>query len=165
MSEHWVFAYGSNMHLPDLRRWLGERGFGDLWLLEHRRAMLPDHRLVWNYYSPVRKGAAANVEHAPGHDLHGLALKVCDRLLGAIDVKEGHPERYNRGDTPVPTRLLTENGVRMDTSWLYVVRPKYLVEEFVPPRAHYLGLMVEAAREHGLPEDYVAGLENVRTKG
>ena len=22
----WVFAYGSNMHLPDLRRWLEARG-------------------------------------------------------------------------------------------------------------------------------------------
>ncbi len=172
-STHWVFAYGSNMHLPDLRRWLHERDYGELWPSHYRRAYIPDHSLVWNYHSPVRDGAAANVHQSPGQDLHGLALRVNDTLLEALDIKEGHPDRYNRGETRVPTFLLPNNGdggiadekAEQIHSWLYTVQSNFLSEEFVPPRAHYLNLMVEAAKQHGLPDDYRDALAATVTKG
>lgn len=143
-----VFAYGSNMHLVDLARWMRDRRLGDLGSPSVQRALLPKHRLVWNYYSPPRRGGAANIEPCEDGDLPGVVIDVDARLLAAIDRKEGHPERYSRGERPRPVRL--ESDVWTE-AWVYVVRPPYRKPHPVHPRREYLELMIEGARGHGLP--------------
>ena len=57
---HWVFAYGSNMHLPDLKRWLGAQGCSKTGIHQITPAILEGFELVWNYWSPVRQGGAVS---------------------------------------------------------------------------------------------------------
>ncbi len=158
---HWVFAYGSNMHLPDLRRWLGERGHDADGLLRFAPACVPGYELTWNYRSVVRRGGAANVIPRSGAELLGLALFVDDGLLAALDEKEGHPTRYDRGSVPVAARLRDE-GAAIEV-WLYQATDAHVVAGVAPPRASYLALLIEAAEEHGLAADYVERLRATPT--
>ena len=160
---HWVFAYGSNMHLPDLDRWLRERDLDNIGPLRIERARIPDFELVWNYRSSVRQGGAANASPRTGAELRGLALFVDNTLLSAFDEKEGHPTRYDRGAAPVHTELLGSGAPVV--SWLYRVTPAYESTVAVPPRAAYLQLLIEAAEEHDLGADYVQRLREVPTAG
>ena len=151
------------MHLNDLRRFLDERGFAPGGILRAVPARMRGYRLAWNYFSRVRDGAAANVVADPAAELLGVALRVDTPTLRAIDIKEGHPSRYNRGASPLPAQLMRGDGDKPIDAWLYVVRPKYLSERYVAPRRHYLALMIEGARQHGLDPDYVAALRNLPT--
>ena len=158
---HGIFAYGSNMHLGDLARWLDERGLAELAPLEARPARLVDHALDWHYHSMSRDGGAANVVPAPGAEVRGVVIHGCERLLEAIDAKEGHPVRYSRGTQPVPAACLHTGEVL--EAWVYRVQPAYRTDAPVAPRAAYLQLMLEAAGHHGLGEDWQARLAAIAT--
>ncbi len=157
---HRVFAYGSNMHLADLRRWMDDKAFGDARILGARAATLHGWELVWNYRSPSREGGAANVQRKEGGLLPGALVEVDARGLAAIDRKEGHPGRYRRGPDPVEVRLADEETAH---AWLYVVTDEYRQPSSVPPRAEYLRLLIEGALAHGLPEWHVEALRKVET--
>lgn len=150
---HRVFAYGSNMCLPDLARFLREHGHVSSLDVSVHPALLVGHRLVWNYFSPPRNGGAANVEVCEGRDLPGVVLEVDAPLLLSLDLKEGHPHRYARALRPV--RLVAGESV---DAWVYAVTPPYREPHRVPPRRAYLELLVEGARAHGLPEWHLAEL-------
>lgn len=154
----WVFAYGSNMDLEDLARWLRERGHPERRPLSMSAAVLEGHQLVWNYSSPSRKGGAANVEEAPLVSLPGVALLVEPPLLAALDEKEGHPDRYLR--EPRAVRLSDDRRV---TAWLYTVTPLWRTPEPVWPRRAYLDVVLRGARAHGLPSWHVDALTKVPT--
>ena len=154
--RHWVFAYGSNMDLDDLRRWCRERRREPLEVFESVVAALPGHTLVWNYYSEVRRGAAANVGAGGDRPLPGLLLQVDATGLSALDAKEGHPERYRRELQPVTTA----NAGAFD-AWVYAVRPEYLRREPVRPTAAYLRIMISAAERHAFPQWYLNELRSL----
>ena len=158
MSTHWVFAYGSNMHLGDLERFACQSGAARGAILQSAVARVADMRLAWNYFSASRGGGAANVEPAAGATLHGLALEVDAQMLEVIDRKEGYPTRYGRSLLP----LDLAQGRTVD-GWLYCVQPHLIRGEEVLPTRHYLGLIVEAASTHGLPREYVDTLRAIRT--
>lgn len=160
---HWIFAYGSNMNLPDLTRWLQANGHGHTGPQQVAAARIPDYELSWNYRSQARRGGAANAVRRAGAELRGLALRADEPLLAAIDAKEGHPARYDRGNEPVHAELLAcGSAVR---AWLYRVTPAYESDVPVPPRAAYLRLLIDAAERHGLGDDYVARLRRMPTAG
>lgn len=154
---HTVFAYGSNMSLRDLARWLDETGHGPLAPARSVRATLPDHRLVWNYRSPVRRGGAANVEHAPGTHVPGVLLHVDDALLVALDVKEGHPERYLRSQRPV---VVDDEHV---DAWVYEVTEAWRHDDIVRPRRSYVETVLRGASDFGLPEEHLELIRAVET--
>lgn len=150
-TPHRIFAYGSNMNLPDLARWLRERGYPPMVPERTERAFLDGWDLVWNYRSPIRKSGAANVAPVLEHSLPGVLLHVDEPLLLAIDQKEGHPHRYRR-------RLI---AVRSETSeiteaWVYVVTPEWTEPGFVPPSKRYRDVVVQGAEQMGLPEAHIA---------
>ena len=154
----WVFAYGSNMHLADLERWMASRPPPRGRILRAEAAHAEGYRLVFNYYSPTRQGGAANVEAAPNRRLPGVAMELDEAALGAIDVKEGHPHRYHRSEA----RIVLANGLGLD-AWIYMVRPEYRAAEPVLPTRHYRRLLVEGALEFGLPEAHITGLRKLET--
>jgi hypothetical protein len=158
---HWVFAYGSNMHLGDLARWLREDGSAQALPARVEPACIADFELAWDYRSVARGGGAANARPRPGGELRGVCLACDETLLAALDRKEGHPHRYARGPAPVwATLLASGEAVR---AWLYRVTPAHERPGTVPPRAAYLHLLVQAAEEHGLGEAYIARLRATPT--
>ncbi len=156
----WVFAYGSNMHLPDLARWIASRDLPPPRVQCLRLATLREHAIVWNYRSPGRRGGAANVAPAPGQAVPGVALLVDAATLHAIDRKEGHPARYSRGTTPKALELLTGGSMH---AWVYEVTDAWRQPRQVPPRPEYLNLVIEGARRFGLPEWHLRILEATTT--
>jgi hypothetical protein len=68
----WVFAYGSNMHVPEVLRAFKERGVPESGLLESVPAVALGLRLEWNYYSEGRRAGAANVMRSVGASLEGV---------------------------------------------------------------------------------------------
>lgn len=154
MNSTLVFAYGSNLDLPDLARWLGARGLAHLSAESVAVASLPDWRLAWNYRSDVRRGGAANVEPAAGAVVWGAALAVDAALLDAFDVKEGHPHRYRRVEAPI---VMAGSEARR-RAWVYVVTPAYRSESTIPPTHAYLEVVLRGARALGLPAEYLARL-------
>lgn len=155
----WVFAYGSNMDLGDLRAFLQARRCpGQIERAEP--ASLSGYQLVWNYFSGARGGGAANVEPAPGRELPGLALRVDAAALAGIDVKEGHPKRYRRGPKRVPVRL-SAGGI--ERAWLYIVEPGFRQDRTVTPTRAYLSLLIGAAERYGFPAWYLEELRATPT--
>jgi gamma-glutamylcyclotransferase (GGCT)/AIG2-like uncharacterized protein YtfP len=154
--EIWIFAYGSNMNLGDLRRWLAENGVPTDGILKARPATLPGYRTVWNYRSKARGGGAANITQAVGRDLPGVALRVDGPTLAAIDKKEGHPEVYSRGNRR--HAILLGDATEVE-AWVYVARPERCSDRGEWPRREYLDLLLDGARKHGLPPWRVRELE------
>ena len=130
------------MHLEDLARWMREHGFAAPSIADVAVAYLEDHRLAWNYRSPRRKSGAANVVAAPGQRVPGVVLTVDETTLAALDRKEGHPNRYTRGEAPV-TLALETGGTTL--GWVYRVTEAWLLEEPVWPSRAYLDLIIEGA--------------------
>jgi hypothetical protein len=151
---HWVFAYGSNMHLPDLKRWLGAQGCSKTGIHQITPAILEGFELVWNYWSPVRQGGAANVQPAScQRSVFGALLQVDTPTLLALDTKEGHPERYSRDPEPLRCHPL-DKSPPVD-AWVYQVTAAYRSTTPVPPSLSYLTLLIEGAEELKLPGTYI----------
>lgn len=160
MPQHWVFAYGSNMHRVDLLRWHREHRRPAPVIDRAERAVLPDHALVFDYHSRARGGGAANVAPCTGAHVIGLALRLCSVTLESLDLKEGRPHNYERHE-----RVL-HLGEERDTltAWVYQVVPARRSDTFVPPRRSYLSLLVEAAQSYGFGQAYVAQLQSIATQ-
>ncbi len=141
------------MHLADLRRWLRLHDAEDAFPHRWEPARLAGYELAWNYRSIARRGGAANAMPRAGGELRGLALAGSERMLAALDAKEGHPGRYDRGRVPLTATLLADGSAVQ--AWLYRVAPAHELDVPVAPRAAYLQLLIEAAHEHDLGADYV----------
>lgn len=156
----WVFAYGSNLNLEDLRHWLAHYGYPPNGVLQVLPARLPGYELVWNYYSPVRQGGAANVQPANDRCVFGALLQISAETLPGIDKKEGHPTRYSRGNHLVATEPLPNGAVTQ--AWLYQVQPAFRTQAPCRPTAEYLEIMLQGIAQVGLPDEWVKQvLENL----
>ncbi len=155
--NHWVFAYGSNLHLEDLSAWFARRD-QQFELLGAEPAVLHEHQLVWNYYSEARRGGAANVAFKPGAWVWGAALCVRPASLHGFDRKEGHPRVYRRVIKSV--RLVSGRWLG---AWTYFVQPAYRRPQFTAPTQHYRSLLVAGAHRFRLPDHWRSHLETIRT--
>lgn len=139
------FAYGSNMASSQLAAWGTEhRALG--------AAELRDHRLAFLRRSIRWQAGAADIVHASGESVWGVLWEL---PFGAseLDVKEAAGDAYRR-------RLVR---VGLDGSEVSAMAYEVIEKEpeEVPPRREYLDLMLAGAREHGLPQAWLARLEAI----
>lgn len=140
------FAYGSNMGQTALRR---ERcpnarqvGIGKI----------AGYRIGFTRHSERRGGGVADLVEAAGSAVWGAIFDLSVDGFGALDRAEG-----------VAIAAYARNiwkCVRVDGSsvsaWTYVVVDK---EPEILPSYRYWKLLVDGAKEAGLPLEYLAGLE------
>jgi AIG2-like family len=134
------FAYGSNMHLGLMRARCPEaRVIG--------RAVLRNHRFV------ITRDGYASVKAALGGVVHGLLWHVSPRDLAALNA-------YENTDAGLFRRVLLSVQTQGRSAKALV----YIGRSGAPGRARagYMELVAAAAREAGLPSDYVAGLERLQ---
>ncbi len=155
-----VFAYGSNMHTEDLRRWFAAAGHATPCLGTPQPGLLVGYELVWNYHSKARAGGAANVEPTPGAKVAGVVFHVNQETLDGFDAKEGHPHRYRREEQPRLIQLLDGGEV---AAWVYRVTARHRQAGPVWPRSEYLSLLVSSAEEFALPRWYIERLQATPT--
>ena len=138
------FAYGSNLKLARMAERLpGARPAGV--------AALADHRLVFDKRG--RDGTAkANLADAPGERVWGALYEVRPVDLAALDGFEGG---YDRVAVRVATRAAPDgSGAACDAFTYRSTR----TDPELPAAAAYLELVLEGAREQGLPADYLGAL-------
>ncbi len=141
----WYFAYGSNMS-PAI--FVDRR---DMHPLDTRRARLDGYRLCFSL--PVGPGerGVANVEQDAGAHVWGVAYLIDaaegDRLDGSEGVRGGLYERVRV--------VLAVDDDRVEA---FTYRSSF-ASAGRKPSARYLGLLLEGAKRHGLPAEYVRDLE------
>jgi len=154
------FAYGSNMHEEDLKRWCRERGYRPIRPLKKEVAVLKDYRLVFNYYSSTRGGGVANIVESEGDEVWGILMELNEKDYKKIMKKEGAPYCYKE---------ITVSVIARDGRTVHDVKTFKVVEELeedrhVPPTREYLNLLVEVAEKYNFPEWYIRMLRSIKTK-
>lgn len=133
------FAYGSNMSREPMRQRCPDATIVG-------RAILRRHRFV------IMANGYASVVAAPSHDVHGVIWHVTPRDLAALDSYENVAAGlYRRAMMPV-----IHDG-RSVSALVYVGAEL----RGGVPRKGYMELVLQAARENGLPEPYVESLERL----
>jgi AIG2-like family len=125
------------------------------WDTAHRAlgaAELPDHRLAFLRRSVRWKAGAADIVPTEGESVWGVLWEL---PLGAaeLDVKESAGVGYRRRSV----RVLLD-GSPVD-AMAYEVIHKAPTE--LQPRREYVQLMVDGAREHGLPDAWLRRLHAI----
>ncbi|RWI36109.1 gamma-glutamylcyclotransferase family protein [Mesorhizobium sp.] len=146
----WYFAYGGNM---SERVFVQRRGIEPA---ETRIGRLDGYRLVFTVAGGMRPGlsAPANIIEAPGQAVHGVLYRQPLRQFVRLDAGEGRQYNY------LWTEVEDAGGKR-----LAVVT--YKVAQAAPegrPGRSYLNTVREAARQRGLPDDYIAFLDRVEAR-
>ena len=142
----WYFAYGSNMS-PAI--FLERRAMRPL---ATRRASLDGHRLCFNL--PVGPGerGVANLELCGDARVWGVLYRLTPEQFDRLDRTEGvHRGFYRR----TATEVIADDGERIG-AFTYLSR---LSTAGRKPSARYVGLLLEGARHHGLPDEYLRILE------
>ena len=135
----YYFAYGSNLHPPQMaRRCPGAMAAG--------RAILPGWRLILS-----TKGSA-NIVPDSGSQVHGALWRFMPHHLALMDDWEGVASgTYRRHWTRVH---LPDGGARTAITYLGSRRRPGI------GRSHYIqSAMVPGARAFGLPDDYIKEIE------
>ena len=150
MSTIWYFAYGSNMQSATLR---GRRG------IEPTRASAArarGWRLVFDKPPLIPVGESfANIVPDATAEVLGVLYEISPADLDHLDLTEGVLiGNYQRVATKVEL-LFAERAVTAFTLTSDRRDPA------LKPSTRYMQLLVDGAREHGLPQSYLAWLEAV----
>jgi gamma-glutamylcyclotransferase (GGCT)/AIG2-like uncharacterized protein YtfP len=135
---HNYFAYGSNMAEQQMKQRCPSAekvGVGTL----------RDHKLVFNRRGSYRPGGVASVTQKEGERVYGVVWRIASSDMSRLDETED-PDAYQR-------TVATVFGLD-GSSWrayLYEAIPEGVFE----PDKDYLDLMLDAAAEAELPEEYV----------
>ncbi len=139
----WYFAYGSNMNRAQMLSRAGQ-------ILEEEVARLENYELVFN--KKARGGSAtANIRPAPGKTVHGVLYKIPESAYRNLDRFEGVPEHYRR------IEVLATNGAGKKIAAQAYIATK--VEKGLRPAPHYLQVILDGAKEHNLPEEYIGQIK------
>lgn len=142
------FAYGSNMAPGVIARLCPRHHYLGV-------ARLADYRLAFTRRSVKTGTGVADIVQDPGETVWGVLYGIGDDELAVIDRKEGQGWAYTRVLLPVQ---LIEDG-QEHAAVTYTVASKEPTE--IPPSRQYLGRVIAAARERGLPGSYVERLKAV----
>lgn len=148
------FAYGSNLHPEQMRRRCPGHHVVGL-------AELRDYRVSFPLTSHDWGGGVASVSVAHGDSVWGVVHDLTTEDLAALDGYEhfvGPGDQHNLYDRETVNVQLVraDDGSfpRRLRAWTYIARQA----NPSPPSRRYLDAIVEGARFHRLPDDYVARL-------
>jgi gamma-glutamylcyclotransferase len=143
-----VLAYGCNMCSGRFRQYkVTPEGQG-------RAAALTGYRLRFNKKSKTDGSGKANVERDAGSQIWGVLYTISERELQLLDEGE---IGYNRVRVPVQI-----DGAETE-AWVYIAsRPDR--DPSLKPYSWYNRFLGEGAREHRIPVEYLAGLEQIAAR-
>jgi len=145
----WYFAYASNMSRAQMKSRAGE-------IFEEHVAKLENYKLVFN--KKARGGSAtANIRPAPGLAVEGVLYKINEAAFRALDRFEGAPQHYRR----IEINVTSGNGQKLAAQAFIATK----VDKGLRPAPHYLKTILDGAREHGLPEDYLQKIQAAAEAG
>ncbi len=128
------FAYGSNLHPQRMK----ERCPGAV-ALGH--AVLPHYRLAERLY--------ADIDMAPGAEVHGVLYLLTPRHLALLDRYEGYPQIYRRSKLDVRWRDHLYSAITYE-----MAPPAKLVRRNLPFPMDYRKICSDGADFHRIPNAY-----------
>jgi hypothetical protein len=146
MSNLWYFAYGSNMARAiflDARQ---------MQPLAVHCASLDGYRLCFNIPIGPGERGVANLMSEPAARVHGIVYQLSATDFERLDASEGVSfGLYQR----IPVMVRTSEHGLLD-AWTY---HSSVIADGRKPSSRYLQLLLDGARENGLPREYVEYLE------
>ena len=145
----YYFAYGSNMCTARLARRVPQmRPVG--------HATLAAHRLAWHLIGADDSGKC-NIVHTGGDTdiVHGVVFELDAARLEALHAAEGPAYDFLELAVQCAGQTLTAAAYRGRADWLDDTRV---------PFDWYRDFVVHGARAHGLPGNWIAGLDAVATQ-
>src|SRR4029453_13165375 len=144
----WYFAYGSNLNLATFT---GRRRMRPL---QMRWGWLNGYRLCFDI--PVGPGerGVANICAEAGARICGVLYQLTNDAAGRLDRTEGVEQGVYRR---IPVTVTVDGDQRIE-AFAY---QSTLTMDGRRPSARYIGLLLEGAREHRLPDEYVRYLESI----
>lgn len=142
-----IFAFGSNMCSGRFRAYnVNPIGVGT-------PALLKDYRLCFNKFSTEDGSGKANVERSEsGEQVLGVLYEISKADKDVLDRGEG-------GYTSQPLLVEIPDGESCE-AWVYIAtKPRTDME--LRPYTWYKRFLVEGAREHKLPSEYIEFLESL----
>lgn len=144
--KQWIFAYGSNMCVGRLR------AYGVVPEDPGVAHQLDGYILRFNKESSDGSGKA-NVEPFVGSSVWGVLYSITQEELEELNARE-------KGYTPV--RIPVRNGNGEAHACMHIADRTV---DGLRPYSWYKRFLVEGARAHGLPDEYVAVLEAIQSTG
>lgn len=149
-SEMYYFAYGSNLDLLQMQLRCPDARFVGT-------ARLDGYRICFPRKSFVRDCAVISVEPSDNESVWGALYEIDRTTVGRLDEREGFsPEREaaKNAQNRVTVRVECSDG-RIVLTETYVATP---TENPGLPSPHYIGYLVAAAAECGLPKSHLMKL-------
>lgn len=133
------FAYASNMNFAQMKRWCPGSRF-------LTAACLEGYRFVYDGFSPLWDGAVGNIVGSPSETVWGAVFEITERDRLTLDAFEGYPKAYDRREVEVK-----------DASGRVYQAMTYCRAGRAPGKPHpdYERVVLDGARDCGLPEDYI----------
>ncbi len=151
MTDTWYFAYGSNLLLDQKTSRTGT-------IRAARRCRLTGYRFAFNKRMRSGGGVYANIVPAEAGDapatVWGVAYLCDEAAIAGLDRCEGVSTGHYRHEQ---VAVVTDEGDVL-RALTYVAGERYVGEEG-RPEPEYLAKIIGGARQHGLPEDYIAAIE------
>ncbi|KAK7068199.1 hypothetical protein SK128_021967 [Halocaridina rubra] len=120
---------------------------------------LKDFRLDFNYFSQRWQGSAATIVEDPGNHLYGVLWEIANEDMANLDMQEGvHQGIYKALEVDVEVL----NGEMVRARSYQIIRP---LEDDRRPSSVYMNVILNGAKENGLPEEYIKFLENIEHNG
>ena len=140
------FAFGSNMLTARVRDRCPSATPAGI-------ALLHGHTLRFHKRSKDGSGKANALRTGNQFDLvRGVLFELTTADLTALD-------RHEKGYERLELSVVRQDGADVK-AWIYVASPD-AIDDQLKPTADYLQLVVDGAKEHGLPAEYVKAIEEI----
>lgn len=144
--EHFTYiAYGSNLLTARLRQRIGD--FAVLGVVK-----LEGWRIHYNKIGADGSGKCS-LDSVPGETSWGVAYRFSATAKKVLDEIEGVGKGYDTAN------LCNE---QFGQCYLYLAAPDH-IDRNLAPYSWYQTLVVEGAKEYGLPDDYVSYLKGIQS--
>lgn len=140
------FAYGSNINMKQMKQRCPSVQF-------RSKAVLPGYRLAFPLRSKRWGGGVAGILAEEGNRVEGVVYEISEKDMERLDKFEGVDKgRYYRGRV----KVILEGGSSIE-AWAFFTNSED--GSLFTPSKRYLETMLEGAKEHQLPAQYIKDLE------
>lgn len=152
------FAYGENMHVNRLKKWISQRGGRPDGVVSAQRAVLRGYRLVFNVRREVPwRAGIANLEKDSSGLVEGVLLELDNVTESLLQQREG-----GAAVKRIPVSVVGDKEKAYEGVSAFVAAQPDVGKTHAPSKV-YLDLMLEAAKDFEFGAEYVKVLQGIQT--